>query len=143
MPLFPATPKLGPVMHEVKQFIPAGFPMLILIPAFVLDLAWPRIAAMRQWKQAVISGALFFGILVLVQWPFGDFLQSPLARNALFGSIYFDYFQSPQSYAATYRFVNYENPAEFRMGMAIALGCAIVSTWLGMAAGDWLKRVRR
>ena len=42
-----------------------------------------------------------------------------------------------------YRFVSFETPAEFRIGMTIALGCAIVSVWLGMGAGDWLKRVRR
>jgi len=143
LPLFPAQPKLGPVMHEVKQFVPAGFPLLILIPAFVLDLVWPRIANWSKWKQAVVSGALFLGVLVPVQWPFGYFLQSPLARNAFFGSIYYDYFQSPQGYAATYRFVPYETAGEFRIGMAIALACAIVSAWLGMGAGDWLRRVRR
>jgi hypothetical protein len=143
LPRFPAQPKLGPVMHDVKQFIPAGFPLLILIPAIVLDIVWPHIAAWSKWKQAVLSGAIFFAALVPVQWPFGNFLQSAWARNAFFGSIYFDYFQSPQSYAATYRFVNFETPAEFRIGMLIALACAIVSVWLGMGAGDWLKRVRR
>jgi hypothetical protein len=143
LPLFPAQPKLGPVMHDVKQFVPPGFPLLILIPALLLDLAWPRMAEWSKWKQAVVSGVLFFGVLVPAEWPFADFLQSPLARNAFFGSAYFDYFQSPQSYAATYRFVPYETAAEFRIGMAIALGCAIVSVWLGMGAGDWLKRVRR
>jgi succinate dehydrogenase hydrophobic anchor subunit len=30
LPLFPAQPKLGPVMQDVKQFIRAGFPLLIL-----------------------------------------------------------------------------------------------------------------
>lgn len=143
LPLFPAQPKLGPVMHEVKQFIPPDFPLLVLIPALVLDLIWPGMAAWSKWKQALVSGMLFFGALVTAEWPFADFLQSPAARNAFFGSIYFSYFQSPQSYAATYRFVPYETAAQFRMGMAIALGCAIVSAWLGMGAGDWLKRVRR
>lgn len=142
LPLFPAQPKLGPVMHDVKQFVPPGFPLLILIPALVLDLAWPRMATWSKWKQAVVSGVLFFGVLVPVEWPFADFLQSPLARNAFFGSAYFDFFQSPQSYAATYRFIPYETAREFRIGMAIALVCAIVSVWLGMGAGDWLKRVR-
>src|ERR1700722_13140068 len=143
LPLFPAQPKLGPVMHEVTQFIPAGFPLLILIPAVVLDLIWPRMATWSRWKQAVVSGVLFFGVLVPVEWPFGDFLQSTFARNAFFGSTYYDYFQGPQSYAALYRFVSFETPVEFRIGMTIALGCAIVSVWLGMGAGDWLKRVRR
>ena len=27
--------------------------------------------------------------------------------------------------------------------MALAVVCAILSTWLGLATGDWLKRVRR
>ena len=143
LPLFPAQPKLGPVMHEVTQFIPSGFPLLVLIPAFVLDLIWPRMARWIKWQQALVSGALFFAVLVPVQWPFGDFLQSPAARNAFFGSTYYDYNQSPQSYAATYRFVPFEKPSEFRTGMAIALGCSIVSMWVGMSAGDWLKRVRR
>jgi hypothetical protein len=143
LPLFPAQPKLGPVMHEVKQFIPADFPLLVLMPALVLDLLWPRMTAWSKWKQAAVSGVSFFGVLVPVEWLFADFLQSPAARNAFFGSIYFSYFQSPQSYGATYRFVPYETAAQFRVGMAIALACAIVSAWLGMGAGDWLKRVRR
>jgi len=143
LPLFPAQPKLGPVLHEVTQFIPSGFPLLVLIPALVLDLLWPRVAGWRKWQQALATGALFLVVLVAVEWPFGDFLQSPAARNALFGSMYYDYNQSPQGYAATYRFVPFETASEFRNGMAIALGCAIVSMWLGMSAGDWLKRVRR
>jgi len=143
LPLFPAQPKLGPVMHEVKQFIPADFPLLVLIPALMLDLVWPRMALWNQWKQAAVSGALFFAVLVPVEWLFADFMQSPLARNAFFGTIYLDYFQSPQGYAATYRFVPYETAGQFRIGMAIALACAIISAWLGMGAGDWLKRVRR
>ena len=140
---FPAQPKLGPVLHEVTQFIPSGFPLLVLIPAFVLDLVWPHMAGWSKWQQALVSGALFLVVLVAVEWPFADFLQSPAARNALFGSIYYDYNQSPQGYAATYRFVPFETTSQFRSGMAIALGCSIVSMWLGMSAGDWLKRVRR
>jgi len=143
LPLFPAQPKLGPVMHEVTQFIPAGFPLLILIPAFALDLIWPHISKWRKWKQAIVCGLLFLGTLLPVEWPFADFLQSPLARNAFFGSIYLDYSQGPRSYAALYRFIPTEPAAEFRIGLAIALACAIVSVWLGISAGDWLKRVRR
>jgi hypothetical protein len=143
LPLFPAEPKLGPVMHEVKQFIPAGFPLLVMVPALVLDLLWPRMSNWSRWKQAVVTGLLFFTVLVPAQWPFADFLQSVWARNAIFGSIYYDYNQGPQSYAATYRFVTFESPGDFRIGMMVALCCAIISAWLGMGAGDWLRRVRR
>jgi len=143
LPLFPAQPKLGPVMHEVKQFIPSGFPLLIVVPAFLLDLLRPRMAGWKNWKQALAGGTLFFASFVPVQWPFGTFLQSPGARNWFFGSIYYDYFQSPQGYAATYRFVPFETASEFRTGMILAVVCAIVSMWLGLGAGDWLRRVRR
>jgi hypothetical protein len=143
LPLFPAQPKLGPVLHEVTQFIPGGFPLLIMIPAFVLDLMWPRLAGWRRWQQALILGSLFFVVLVAAQWPFADFLQSPAARNAFFGSAYLDYNQSPQSYAATYRFVPPESASGFRIGMLIALGCSVISMWIGIGAGDWLRRVRR
>jgi hypothetical protein len=143
LPLFPAQPKLGPVLHEVTQLIPSGFPLLVIAPAFVLDLLWPRMVAWKMWQQALVSGVVFLAVLLLVQWPFADFLQSPGARNAVFGSAYYDYNVSPQSYAATYRFAPLETAAEFRAGLGIALACAVVSTWLGMGAGEWLKRVRR
>jgi hypothetical protein len=145
LPLFPAQPKLGPVMHEVTQFIPEGFPLLIVVPGFLLDWLWPRMDKNR-WtaaKQAVVSGTLFLGSLLAVEWPFADLLQSPLGRNAFFGSIYYDYFQSPQSYAATWRFFPFETQGEFRIGLAIALACAVLSMWVGFRAGDWLRRVQR
>ena len=44
---------------------------------------------------------------------------------------------------ATHRFVPYETAAQFQTNMVLALMFAMVSTWLGLAVGDWLKRVRR
>src|SRR6202521_2916787 len=38
LPLFPAEPKLGPVYQKVTHFIPAPFPILLIVPAFFLDL---------------------------------------------------------------------------------------------------------
>ena len=143
LPLFPAEPRLGPVMHEVKQFIPAGFPLLLLVPAFVLDLLRPRLAGWSNWKQSVAGGTLFLASLLAVQWPFATFLMSPGSRNWFFGSMYYDYFQGPTGFQATHRFVPYENAAQFQTNMALALVFAMVSTWLGLAVGDWLKRVRR
>ena len=43
LPLFPAEPKLGPVYQKVTHFVPLGFPLLLVVPAFVLDLVRPRI----------------------------------------------------------------------------------------------------
>ncbi len=38
LPLFPAEPKLGPVYQPVNCFIPPEFPILLLVPALILDL---------------------------------------------------------------------------------------------------------
>jgi hypothetical protein len=144
LPLFPAQPKLGPVLHPVTAFVPNGFPLLIIVPAFLIDLVEPRISHWPNWRQALVAGPLFLVSLIAVQWPFATFLQSPAARNAIFGSGYLDYFAGPQSYYAQYRFWNYENtPREFATGMLIALVCAILASWMGMARGEWLSRVRR
>ena len=144
LPLFPAQPKLGPVLHEVTHFVPNGFPLLVIAPAFVIDLILPRIARLPNWAQAAIAGTIFFAVFLAVEWPFGTFLNSPAAANAFFGSGYLDYFLSSQSNQALYRFVQFEKtPADFRMGMLIALASAIGASWVGLARGDWLSRVRR
>src|SRR5215469_303793 len=44
LPLFPAEPKLGPVLWPVHQFIPPPFPLLLIVPAFALDLLWQHTA---------------------------------------------------------------------------------------------------
>src|SRR5205814_3521681 len=33
LPLFPAQPKLGPVYHQLTQFTPPEFPLLLIVPA--------------------------------------------------------------------------------------------------------------
>lgn len=143
LPLFPAQPKLGPVLSPVTHFVPNEFPLLIVVPAFVLDLVWQRMGAWRAWTRVLVSGVLFLAVLVAVEWPFANFLQSPWARNRVFGSAYLSYFQSPQSFGALHQFLPAATPSQFRLGMEIAIAYAILSMWVGMSLGDWLKRVRR
>lgn len=144
LPLFPAEPKLGPVYFHVTHFVPSGFPILILVPALALDWMWSRTSGWGAWKQAAVSGTVFLVLLFAVQWPMATFLQSHWARNWFFGSAYFDYFSSPQSYQRRYLFYSLErSPAEFWQQMGLALVFAILTTRLGMAAGNWMRRVRR
>jgi hypothetical protein len=143
LPLFPAQPKLGPVYTNVVQFIPAEFPLLVIVPAFALDLLWQRTADWGGWKQALVSGALFLSVFIAVQWPFGDFLMSPAARNWVFGTGYFGYFVRPTSLYARYQFFPTETGAAFWKEAAIALAVAICTTRIGLAWGDWMRRIRR
>jgi hypothetical protein len=143
LPLFPAQPKLGPVYHQLTQFTPPEFPLLLIVPAFVLDLLWQRTAAWGGWRQAVISGTVFVAVFAAVQWPFADFLMSPWARNWFFGAKYFGYYAQPTSIYVNYRFLAMETGADLWKQLAIALGMAIFTTRLGIAAGNWMSRIQR
>jgi hypothetical protein len=143
LPLFPAEPKLGPVYMHVVQFIPPEFPLLVLAPAFALDSLWQGTADWGAWKQAVVSGVVFLAVFAAVQWPFGNFLMSPAARNWVFGTGYFGYYTRPTSIYARYLFFPTETGAALWEEAAIALALAICGTRFGLAWGDWMRRIRR
>jgi hypothetical protein len=143
LPLFPAEPKLGPVYYQVTQFTPPEFPVLLIVPAFLLDLIWQRTGKWGAWKQSLVSAAVFLVTFTAAQWPFATFLMSPLARNWFFGTIYFGYYTSPNSYYAKYLFLPTEPASMFWQQAALAFAIAAVSIRLGFAAGDRLQRIQR
>jgi hypothetical protein len=144
LPLFPAEPKLGPVYQHVTHFIPNGFPLLLIVPAIVMDLVLRRIAHRNRWLIALVAGPLFLLVFMAVQWPFADFLQSPGARNAIFGSHYFSYAQPPTSYGATYRFYPHEaSTGQFLRILGMAFLFAPLSARVGLGVGQWLLRIKR
>jgi hypothetical protein len=83
-------------------------------------------------------------VMLAVNWPFGEFLISPLARNWVFGMNYFGYFMRPSDYHLAWEFNSYEKTrGEFWIGMGIALIVTVISARLGLAWGDWMRRIRR
>ena len=140
MPLFPAEAKLGPVYQPISHFIPLEFPPLVLVPAFAIDLVRPRVAAWRRPLQALCFGALFVAVLVAVEWPFAVFLQAPASRTWIFGTHYFAYFIQPSWYLTRYAFVP---ESALAVGLVQAIAAAAVTSWIGLVAGDAMKRVRR
>ena len=143
LPLFPAVPKLGPVYQQVTHFVPPEFPLLI-VPAVTLDWLWASTPGWNPWLQAVVSGAVFVGLFMAVQWSFASFLMSPASRNWLFGTTYFDFNLHPQSYYVRHQFVPLEKtPAQFWKEMAASLAAATVTIRLGLAWGNWMRRIRR
>jgi hypothetical protein len=142
LPLFPAEPKLGPVYHKVTHFIPAPFPILLIVPAFLLDLMREKMAGLNRWLQAGVAGSVFLLSLVAIEWPFSTFMLSPAARNWFFGGHYFDYGTRPGGPFANFKFFDLDR-GEFWTNLALALFFAILTTRLGIAWGDSLRRVRR
>ena len=142
LPLFPAEPKLGPVYQHVKQFIPPGFPILLIVPALALDLLWQRTKHWSEWKIAACSGFTYVIVLLAVEWPFASFLMTPAARNRFFGTIYLWYGLPPMSYAAQNRFLP-ESASQFWIGIAIAVAFCMVFVRWGRARGDWFRSIQR
>jgi hypothetical protein len=142
LPLFPAQPKLGPVYQNVTQFIPPEFPMLLILPAFALDLLWQRTERWNPWLTAVVSGLVFMAVLLAAEWPFANFLMSPASRNRFFGTTYLWYGLPPESYLAR-NLLHTEPLAEFWQGIAVALVISIGTIRWGMSRGDWLVKIKR
>jgi hypothetical protein len=144
MPLFPATPKLGPVFTNITHMVPLEFPTLIIVPAIVLDWLLNHFGGKNKWPLALILGAAYLGVMLAVHWPFGDFLISPAARNWIFGQNYFPYMESPSEYHYQWEFVDRApTTALFLRGMGIALATAILGSRIGLGAGDAMRRLRR
>jgi hypothetical protein len=143
LPLFPAEPKLGPVYHQVTQFTPPEFPLLLIVPAFVLDVIWQRTERWNTLLRALVSGPVFVAVFAAVQWPWADFLASPAARNWLFGSNYFGYYVSANSIFKRFGFVPTEQGPEFWRQFGVALLTATITCALGMGWGSWMRRIRR
>jgi len=143
-PLFPATPKLGPVYQRITHMVPMEFPLLVIVPALLLDVLEPRTVGWKKWRKAAIFGVIFLATFLAVQWPFATFLVSRASANWFFGTNYFAYFATPNGYDIRRLFVPIDYAAfGFWMIMGEAVLLAILSSRLGAAAGEWVRGIRR
>lgn len=143
LPLFRAEPKLGPVYQHVTRFVPPQFPILLLVPAFLLALFWSAYPQLSVWRKSLLSACIFVLSLVAVEWPFASFLVSPASRNAFFGTGYLAYFTPPGSYSARGQFALTDTPLQFAFGLVIAIVVATITFRFGISRGDWIARVKR
>lgn len=142
LPLFPGHPLLGPIYVQVDRFMPPDFPLLLIVPAMVIDWVMRRVGRgrARDWALAAIIAVLFVAVFLAVQWPFADFLVSPWARNDVFGSHRMDYAVPPEIQA---RFYQINPPDDLGVGLPIAVAIAFVSARFGLWWGNWMSRVQR
>src|SRR3989442_2832637 len=68
--LFPARPKLGPLFNAATHMAPPPFPLLLVVPAAVLDLLMRRFGAERDWQLSVVVGLAFLAVVLATQWFF-------------------------------------------------------------------------
>jgi len=145
LPLFPAEPKLGPVYQQVTHFIPPDFPILFIVPAFILDLVWHRTKtwAHSVWKVAALSSLIWISVLLAVEWPFATFLMNPASENRFFGTGYLYYALPPQSLLARHLFYPVGTPLEFSLGLVAAALIGTLSFRWGISRGEWLAKIKR
>ncbi len=144
LPLFPAEPLLGPVLNHIDSFQAYEFPLLLIVPALVIDLVTDKFGQQNAWKRALLYGVGFTLSFVLVQWPFGDFLMSEWARNGFFGTTSW-YFGSSPDWEFRYAYAPWmvDGAAQMAKGLGIAIVIGTLTSRLGLAWGHWMKRIYR
>lgn len=145
IPVFPAEPKLGPILHHIDHYQGFHFPLLLIIPAVVIDILRHRFAYLNDWKLTLLLGCTFLIVFFLVQWYFGAFLmESPYARNWFFGSHYW-YFGNDPNWQYRYKFGPWmvEETPELIKGLGLALLFTLISTRIGLAWGNWMHKIQR
>jgi hypothetical protein len=143
LPLFPAEPKLGPVYQPVTHFVPPQFPLLLLVPAILLDLLWTRVGSFGKEWAAVLSGPLFVFSLLAVEWPFASFLMTPASNNRFFATGSHTFFVPSWAPVVLRQFVRNEQPLALVKSLEISTVCAAISVWLGLTVGDWMRKIQR
>ena len=143
LPLFPAEPKLGPVYQQVTQFIPPKFPILLIVPAFLLDLLWSRIGERNKVLVSLASAPVFILGLVAAEWPFADFLMSKAADNRFFATGFHDYGTPSWTHEVLRTFVSPEHGTVLVTGLLMATLYSAISVWLGLMLGDWMRKIQR
>ena len=145
LPLFPATPRLGPVLNHFDHYQPFHFPLLLALPALGIDWVFIKFENQKPYIKVILASLLFLLIFFIVQWNFGGFLHtSPLARNWFFGS-YSWYFGANPDWPYRYAFYpdNIDTGFALVKGMLVASVFSVLSGLVGYKWGGWMKRVQR
>lgn len=142
LPLFAASPKLGPIRQNVTHMVPLDFPLLLIVPAIAIDLLMRATATRGAWMRALIMGVSFVVVFAVVQWPFGDFLVSASAKNAFFRADNLPYMMPADAWPAIGRFIE-ETGTQLAKGFGVAAVIGVLSARAGLGWGSWLTAVKR
>jgi len=143
--LLPAEPLLGPIHNQITTYQTLGFPLLLFIPALAIDWLRDKFSTKNDWILALILGGAYTIILLLTHYPFGTFLhESPLARNWFFGSKSWS-FQNDADWEYRFKFGPWSKKSlnEWLIGISLSFVFSFISTRIGLAWGNWMKKVQR
>ena len=146
--LIPAEPRLAPIYNRVDHMVPLAFPLVLIAPAVVLDWLHARLRTRSDWVMAAVMGAGFVLIMLVVHWPFADFMLSPAARNFVFAADRWPFMYPPTGWRHEFWTVDRNADGSwagvtFAIGLGIAFLFATLSARIGLAWGDFTRRVLR
>jgi len=141
--------------------MPPAFPLLLLVPAALMDWLRARFLSQggdddaqvgtnplvetnrRELWLAIAAGAGFLAAFLLTQWFFSEFLLSAAADNRFFagGGRHWPFFLKIDEARIMYWGVK-QDPLTWQ-AVLIAMLFAVVASWLGLRVGTWLSKVRR
>jgi hypothetical protein len=144
LPLFPAEPKLSPVLNHITRFQPFHFPILLFLPALAIDYLIAKWRSKNKWILSLAISVAFIAVFVPAQWFFADFLTTEAARGWFFGRFSLPYFADPD-YPYRYNFNPYQISAGWELikGLGIAILLAVLSSRVGLSWGNWMSQVKR
>lgn len=136
---FPATPQFGPVYHRLATFLPPLFPLLLVVPAAVLDTIIDRWSEKRSFRFYLLLSVGFVISFNGTNWLVASFLQTRWAANRFFaGHLPLTAFEKVPRTAAQVGF-----DAATAISLLIAVVVATVTAWIAYRLGEWLRRVVR
>ena len=146
--LIPAVPRLAPIYNPVDHMVPLAFPLVLIAPAIVMDWLHVRLHDRNRWLTAAVLGAGFVLAMVVVHWPFADFMLSPAARNFVFAADRWPYMYPPSEWRHDFWTVDRAadgswDALAFLSGLGLAVVFATLSARVGLAWGDFTRRVLR
>jgi len=142
--LFPAEPRLGPILTHLTHFQPAQFPALVFIPALAMDTVLQRSKG-NDWVKAFWLSLFFVIGLLAVQYPLSGFLlESPAARNWFFGADTW-YYGAPPDAPFRYRFRpdDIASLPQLLEGLAVAVVAGWLCARVGLRWGRWMLKIQR
>jgi hypothetical protein len=139
--LTPATPRLAPIYNPVTRMVPPPFPLLLIVPALLVDLLLRRFQG-NDWLRAALLGLGFVTLMLLAHWWWAEFLMSPRARNFVFGADHWDY--SARLGDWRYQFWNAEvGTGGLLKGLGVATLFAMATSRIGLWVGSGMAKVQR
>jgi hypothetical protein len=122
--------------------VPLAFPLVMVVPALAIDVINQRAGSRHPWLLSALFAAAFVAAMLLVHWPFGTFMLTPAARNWVFAADQWPYMYEIREWTKEFWWLD-AGPAQFLGGLGLALIFATLSARVGLAWGEFTRRLLR